>query len=71
MDAEIDRLKQEVARLRGTLSYIAAQAEQNYPGVISVIRVNAKAALNDEWQAAVSAAKRHLVTPNPQKAEEA
>ena len=48
--------KAEIARLRGTLEYILAQAEQGYPTVLSVIKANAKAALDDEWQKTYRAA---------------
>lgn len=48
-------------RLRGTLEYIAAQAispaYRNNPNLaLNVIRANAKSALDDQFQAAVSAA---------------
>ena len=43
----------ECERLRGTLRYILAQAEQGYPTVLSVIKANAKAALDDKWQGTV------------------
>lgn len=57
---ERDRLQEENERLRGTLRYIAAQAQQNYAGVLSVILCNAKAALNDDHQAMVAKAKEYL-----------
>lgn len=51
---ERDEALSAIRRLRGTLEYIAAQAKQDYPTVLSVIRVNAAAALDDDWQATVS-----------------
>jgi hypothetical protein len=49
-------LAQERDRLRGTLEYILAQAKQGYPTVLSVIKANAKAALDDERQKAYAEA---------------
>jgi hypothetical protein len=47
-------------RLRGTLEYILAQAKQGYPTVLSVIKANAKAALDDEWQKTYAEARAAL-----------
>ena len=44
----------EIRRLKGTLTYIAAQATAGYPTVLSVIKANAKAALDDDWQKTIS-----------------
>lgn len=55
---ERDEAVSTVKRLRGTLEYIAAQAKQDYPTVLSVIRANATAALDDDWQATVSRLSR-------------
>ena len=54
-----------IKRLRGTLEYILAQSKQDYPGVISVIRTNAKAALDDGWQATVAKAVASIAAPPP------
>lgn len=54
---------EECERLRGTLRYILAQAEQGYPTVLSVIKANAKAALDDKWQATVREAIATLRSP--------
>jgi hypothetical protein len=50
-------LAQERDRLRGTLEYILAQAKQGYPTVLSVIKANAEAALDDERQKAYAEAR--------------
>ena len=54
-----------IKRLRGTLEYILAQSKQDYPGVLSVIRTNAKAALDDGWQATVAKAVASIAAPPP------
>jgi hypothetical protein len=46
----------EIRRLKGTIGYCLAQAEAGYPTVLSVIKANLRAALDDDWQATVAAA---------------
>ncbi len=53
----------KVMRLRGTLEYIAAQAKQGYPTVLSVIHANATAAMDDEWQKTVASALESVRWP--------
>lgn len=53
----------ENKQLRGTLEYILAQTKNDYPGVLSVIRANASAALDRGWQKTVSRAIAALAKP--------
>ncbi|MBS7697831.1 MULTISPECIES: hypothetical protein [unclassified Chelatococcus] len=53
----------ENRQLRGTLEYILAQTKNDYPGVLSVIRTNASAALDRGWQETVSKSIAALSKP--------
>lgn len=46
--AEVERMRRENARLRGTLQYILSQANSKHLGALLVIEANAAAALSDE-----------------------
>lgn len=50
VQAQLFKAIKENKRLRGTLEYIATQSKLNYSGVLTCIRMNAEAALNDDWQ---------------------
>ena len=56
----LEEAERSIKRLKGTLSYIAAQAKAGYPTALSVIRANAESALDDEWQKTVSEAQALL-----------
>lgn len=55
-------LERDNKRLRGSLEYILAQARQGYPTALSVIKANAAAALDDNWQKTVKDALAHIPT---------
>lgn len=72
---ERDALKAALARANGTLRYIAAQAKAGHPGALTVVRMNAEAALDGGSPAIVKAEGSpepsgcHPRSPHPMKDE--